>query len=492
MATVGLSKKHNYPMKKLIFTLLAAALLAPAAAQTAIAAGKVTITGQVINRSESSPQVVTANFQNPFNDSGDSPAAPVDPADGTFRFEYTMPYGQSTNIRYGNQFITFFAAPGDHIHLTVDASKINGKDVGQMVRFGGDKAELNTRFTAAYNYLTGMNRDFFDNKLPPEELAAAVGDRLQLGRDSLAAYARREKLPAKVVQLIDSEIVCGVLYYAALYRRGEPLREIMNRIFTEVVDIFDSRYTTSSMYSVDLGWYAQRGMMDVSLMEEGVEAFLKDCLPKIQDKPAGPARDILTYSLLAGLNQELPGTIEKFPEASALLDSEYARQLYAQLTDEEKKTPEFKHKPIAGISRITPELKSEPLPQVDIFEYLAEKHPGKVVYIDLSASWCGPCIAEFPHAKKLEESLAGEDVVFVILWGGDSVFDRTTDLIRKHELHAENYFFSSDASRLFSSAYDLNFFPTYLLMDKTGKLVDANASRPSDPKTEGRIRELLR
>ena len=136
-------------------------------------------------------------------------------------------------------------------------------------------------------------------------------------------------------------------------------------------------------------------------------------------------------------------------------------------------------------------MQTEALPQVDMFQYLAERHPGKAVYIDVSASWCGPCIEQFPHAKTLEGSLAGEDVVFVILWL-ESDFNATAALIREYELPGEHYFFSSDAARLFLSAYGIPGFPTYLLMDKTGKLVNTNAPRPSDPKAGEQIRELLR
>ena len=476
-------------MKKIILSLLVVVgLSACASGEVKIAPGTVIVTGQVVNRDSLSPNTVRAHFQNPFDGDGSSPAAPLD-ADGSFRIEYEMPYGQTVNIRYGRPFYTFFAAPGDSIHITIDAAKL-GKEGELAVVFSGDRGEQNNRFMAAYDQLQG-HRGWFDEALEPTDFLEAVKNRIQLGRDSLAAYAGREKLPAEVVQWIDNEIVCAVLYYAAMYREEEPLSELMNRLFTEVVDIFDPRYASSAMYGVDLGWYIQRGIADMSLMEDP-EALLRDFLQKVRDKPAGLARDIMLYDAFYQFEQMFPGVINGFAEeVPPLLDAEHARQLFARLTGKEQKAFEFRPTPLSGISRITADMQTEALPQVDMFQYLAERHPGKAVYIDVSASWCGPCIEQFPHAKTLEGSLAGEDVVFVILWL-ESNFDAATALIREYELPGEHYFFSSDAARLFLSACGIPGFPTYLLMDKTGKPVNMNAPRPSDPRAEEQIRELLK
>ena len=39
-------------------------------------------------------------------------------------------------------------------------------------------------------------------------------------------------------------------------------------------------------------------------------------------------------------------------------------------------------------------------------------HKGKVIYIDVWGSWCGPCREEMKHASAIKESLKGKDVVF--------------------------------------------------------------------------------
>lgn len=58
-------------------------------------------------------------------------------------------------------------------------------------------------------------------------------------------------------------------------------------------------------------------------------------------------------------------------------------------------------------------------------------------------------------------------------------------------VHGENYFLVPDPANIFMSAFNVSGFPSYMIIDKSGKIVTLNGPRPSQPeeikKNGGRI-----
>lgn len=115
---------------------------------------------------------------------------------------------------------------------------------------------------------------------------------------------------------------------------------------------------------------------------------------------------------------------------------------------------------------------------------------GKVVLVDVWATWCGPCKAEIPHLKKLEEEMKGKDVAIVSL-STDSPNDKEKwlKMIRDENLGGIQVFAGSGNE--FSKYYKINSIPRFLVFDKNGKIVTVDAPRPSGPELKSLLEKIL-
>ncbi|AUC84937.1 redoxin [Polaribacter sp. ALD11] len=119
---------------------------------------------------------------------------------------------------------------------------------------------------------------------------------------------------------------------------------------------------------------------------------------------------------------------------------------------------------------------------------------GKFVYIDVWATWCGPCIQQIPFLKTLEKEYHGKNIEFISLStdesgrsGGswEAAEKKWRDFVKAKQLTGTQLWAGKDFS--FQQAYQINAIPRFILIDPQGNIVSANAPRPSEP----RLKELF-
>jgi len=120
-------------------------------------------------------------------------------------------------------------------------------------------------------------------------------------------------------------------------------------------------------------------------------------------------------------------------------------------------------------------------------------YKGKVVLVDVWATWCAPCKGEIPHLEKLIEHFHdNEDMVFISV-SIDNLKDKDKweNFVKEHELKGIQLL----ADKAFKSQilldYEITGVPRFMLFDKEGKIVSVNAARPSNPQLKEMIEEQL-
>ena len=127
----------------------------------------------------------------------------------------------------------------------------------------------------------------------------------------------------------------------------------------------------------------------------------------------------------------------------------------------------------------------------ELMKTMLTENKGKVIYIDVWATWCGPCKEEMPDAKKLREELVGEDVVFVYFCIESDDAGWKSDMAR-FEIAGQNYLLTEAQSAPLRSAFGIEGIPYYLLVDRQGRVVEQGSHlRPSHPETRTKIEKLL-
>jgi len=110
---------------------------------------------------------------------------------------------------------------------------------------------------------------------------------------------------------------------------------------------------------------------------------------------------------------------------------------------------------------------------------------GKYIYVDVWATWCGPCKVEIPYLKELELDYHDKNIVFISCSVDDDE-EAWEKMVIEEELKGVQILDEGGSDSQIIKDYMIRGIPTFLLIDREGKIITVKAPRPS-----GKIREML-
>ena len=117
---------------------------------------------------------------------------------------------------------------------------------------------------------------------------------------------------------------------------------------------------------------------------------------------------------------------------------------------------------------------------------------GKIVYVDVWATWCGPCKREIPFLKELDKEYHGKNIAFVSISIDEKKdYDAWRSMVTEKELGGYQLMADNDWKSKFVADYGIRGIPRFLLIDAEGKIINADAPRPSSTGIRTTINGLL-
>ncbi len=385
----------------------------------------VTITAGVVHVTDSTPTVLAVHFVNPFFKQ--SPRAQLNKK-GTLLVRGEMLFAQNMTVRYNDVFINLYVVPGDSVHLSIDAARLNQPNFAWLT-ISGDHAHLSTQLNKAHHFIMGLPNKKYDWRLPAPAMLLAIKEDYNNKVASFNSYAINNQLDTLVINFIRRDLLYAISNYLTdyVYDTLAPAeKQARINLFSDTLfDMHNAANFQTMLFAYHLGWYAQwitgsDSLVQQAKAKEQYQTAARVGAAILLKQPATISRDYMLYSFLSGLGLKSPALLSELPEIpSCFTTSLYYDYLTSSM--QRAHSSNFAVLPISGMYYLTASRKEQAVPRTGILQYLTKKYPGKVIYLDVYATWCGPCLKEMKYAPALHQLYKNKGIVFVNICAQDDI-----------------------------------------------------------------------
>lgn len=367
---------------------------------------------------------------------------------------------------------TLYLTPGDDLTFKIS-------DKSTEAEFQGKGAEANT---------------YMKDRLFPKG-----GSFLQAGENV------KEDLTS-TMKLVDSLAQVRMLELEALTNVSDEFKKLeTGRIKADVVNsrIFYANYS---------GLFADVKNRDemMAKWDEFTTSIAPQISPKIQELlseellDVAVVRDVLSHQLDSALNEKwfkgvtLPVRAQELFASSKLINELRMGDVSEEALDKARtflqtvQNKDFATEVEAKITQNMRLLPGQPAIDLELTDVAGNAKKlsdfkGKLIYIDLWATWCGPCLQEAPFFEKVSRKYVGKDIVFVPI-STDRTREPWLAFLQEHKKELEQFHSTDLAMR---DGWLLYGIPRFILIDKDFNIINAFAPRPSETETTALIDSLL-
>jgi thiol-disulfide isomerase/thioredoxin len=116
-----------------------------------------------------------------------------------------------------------------------------------------------------------------------------------------------------------------------------------------------------------------------------------------------------------------------------------------------------------------------------------DEFKGKVIYIDLWATWCGPCLKELKYLQQLKEKFKDKNVVFLSI-SIDTDINKWKDYLAKN-LYSE---YQGIVDQYELKDFNIATIPRVIVVNKFFKIEEMNGPLPSSPNATDLLERLIK
>ncbi|MBE9463423.1 TlpA family protein disulfide reductase [Dyadobacter subterraneus] len=398
-------------------------------------------------------------------------------------------------LTVGDTEVSAFAAPGDEFEIFLDSLQNRSG-----LRYEGDEAEINEYIVKCWD--ARISHEISNGKyyfqLEPDEFLSVI-DSLRLEYQNLFKHLKENSsLDPPLSTVLEAQGNLAVINFVNQYAGPKygnqaeiplSLKQIINKIPKDSLAL---QYQLGA-YATAISQFLENGIYAPLLLEksknkssDSIEVHMPVWAYEKIQKSAYPdfwkelltAQNINKYLVLNGITPETNYVYQKFK--STTKKDEYLNSL-------EKSYSKWL---AIGPGKPAPDFTGE-TPEGGKIALSALK--GKVVYMDVWATWCGPCKTEFPFTRKIQKDFEGNDQVAFLFVSIDESIPDWHAMLKKDKEFRGVHMNQKQHQQLGEiwELYLMTGIPRYILIDQEGKIVEPNAPRPSSGRVTAAIKEIL-